>query len=317
MSNLCKISGKASLSFILGLLSPFLLVLAGLPALLLGYLGLRDINQSDGAYRGRALALCGMALGGISILLTLLGLGALALVQVREKANRVVCQDRLKQLGLAANQYADKNGAFPPGTLPQPDLPPERRLSWLAALLPYLGKGQPQADKQDSWDKLYDKIDRHKAWDDAANREAVNTPVLWYRCPSAGGQSAAAAPGITTYIGMAGVGADAAKLPVDDPLAGVFGYDRRVRLADLTKGTGQTMLAGETAKDNGPWAAGGSASVRGLDRNDLPYIGPDRPWGGLHPGGLNVLCADGRVAFLAQSIDPEIFERLTLIHASK
>ena len=85
------------------------------------------------------------------------------------------------------------------------------------------------------------------------------------------------------------MGRDAAELPRGDPLAGIFGYDRIVRREDLTAGATQTLLATETARDNGPWTAGGSPTVRGLDPTDAPYIGPGRPFGGMHPHGLNIL----------------------------
>jgi prepilin-type processing-associated H-X9-DG protein len=41
---------------------------------------------------------------------------------------------------------------------------------------------------------------------------------------------------------------------------------------------------------------------------EQPYIGPGRPFGGLHPNGVNVLFADGRVTFLSADIDPLVWE---------
>ena len=62
-----RLSGKAILSLILGLLVPVGWILAGLPALLLGFAGLREINQSDDRLRGliaRFLGHC-FVLGGL------------------------------------------------------------------------------------------------------------------------------------------------------------------------------------------------------------------------------------------------------------
>ena len=44
---------------------------------------------------------------------------------------------------------------------------------------------------------------------------------------------------MTHYVGVAGVGPDAGRLPADDPRAGVFGYGRQTRLEDITAGSSQ------------------------------------------------------------------------------
>ena len=70
---------------------------------------------------------------------------------------------------------------------------------------------------------------------------------------------------MTSYVGIAGLGPNAAELPVEDPRAGVFGFDRSTPLIEITDGTATTMAVAETAESNGPWKAGGPATVRGLD----------------------------------------------------
>ena len=76
------------------------------------------------------------------------------------------------------------------------------------------------------------------------------------------------------------------------------------------------MMAAETALDNGPWAAA-ERTVRGLDPAQKPYIGPGRPFGGLHARGLNVLWADGSVRFVTADIKPEVFAIQTTIAREK
>ncbi len=66
MSDAIQISGKAIVSSILGVLSLVLLVLTGIPAMVLGLRALREVNMSDGALRGRGLAITGMLLGAFS-----------------------------------------------------------------------------------------------------------------------------------------------------------------------------------------------------------------------------------------------------------
>ena len=73
------------------------------------------------------------------------------------------------------------------------------------------------------------------------------------------------------------------------------------------------MMVIETAKDNGPWIAGGPSTVRGLDLSGLPYLGRNGQFGGTHRGGANVLFADGSVRFIHESIHPQVFEDMATI----
>jgi prepilin-type processing-associated H-X9-DG protein len=120
-------------------------------------------------------------------------------------------------------------------------------------------------------------------------------------------------PGPMHYVGIAGVGADAPSLATGHPRDGIFGYDRQTRMVDIADGTSTTMMLAETTFANGPWTAGGPATVRGLDQGRQPYLGLGRQFGGAHPGGAMVAFADGSVRFLPETIAPTVFEAIATI----
>ena len=115
------------------------------------------------------------------------------------------------------------------------------------------------------------------------------------------------------YVGIAGLGTDAPDLPSGHPRAGIFGYHRQTRSAELKDGASSTMMLAETTARIGPWTAGGPSSVRGLDPNHRPYLGRGRQFGGTHRGGAMVAMADGSVRFLSDSIDSRVFEALSTV----
>ncbi len=306
-SSLCL---RAVLCFIFGALSPFLLFLTGVPALWMGLRALRLINASDGRLRGRRLAVAGMVLGGLGCAAAIFGSLAIVFVELRVRSQRLECLNNLRQVGGGVLNYQSINNAFPPGVVANSALPPDRRLSWLTTLPPYMEQKTKEAHVAQA---LHEQLDTSLGWDAGGNEAVAHAAALFCRCPAHPFADPRVARGATSYIGLAGVGRDAAELPRGDPLAGIFGFDRVVRAADLTAGATQTLLATETARDNGPWTAGGRPTVRGLDRAETPYIGPGRPFGGLHPHGLNILRADGGADFMTDEATPEFLEALTRV----
>jgi Protein of unknown function (DUF1559) len=156
-------------------------------------------------------------------------------------------------------------------------------------------------------------MNRNKPWDIEEKFSITKGPMPVYLCPANLNREDSAGFGLSHYVGVAGVGADAARLPKDDPAAGFFGYDRAIKRSDIKDGDSTTLAAIETTRDNGPWAAGGPATVRGLEPNRLPYVGRDAQFGSLHRGTTVALFADGSVRYVHNSIDPRIFEALATI----
>jgi prepilin-type processing-associated H-X9-DG protein len=215
---------------------------------------------------------------------------------------RIQCQSNLRNIVLGALSYANREGHFPSGTWPNPSLPPEKRLSWYAAIMPDLDSPE-----------LRDMLDGDRAWGDPANEKVANVMIGVLRCPDRP-QPPVESPMPTPFVGIAGLGTDAPFLPKGHPRAGVFGYDRQTTLNDIQDGASLTMVVTESGRVRGSWLAGGPATVRGLDTADLPYIGPGRQFGGLHKtSGANVAFADGSVRFVSDSVDPRIFEAISTI----
>jgi hypothetical protein len=259
------------------------------------------------------------------------GLLIAGIVQMRRAADRAQCGDTLRVLGVALGHYHVAMGQFPQGTLhadpfksspTSHPLPPERRLSWCPSLEPYIyqygGRLLEYADCP--WDgpencplRILYNDDEHSETEPKDLREGVFEPRRSWQCPANPSREPPGMPTFTHYVAIAGVGEEAPHLEKYDPLAGVFGYDRRTKREDLQRGTGHTLLLMETASGNGPWTAGGPPTTRGLVPGPQPYLGPGGQFGGSHPGGGWAAFADGSARFLSESMSPAVLEDLATI----
>lgn len=239
----------------------------------------------------------------IVVLIVLLTLGMLApkLSRLQKDANRTYCEYNLHTVFKAMDAYHGQAKALPTGTVLGVPLRPEERVSWMAALLPYL--------KEEELAKL---VDVKAAWTAPANAKARELGVPHYHCPALVNRQQSRSTPLTHFPGMAGLGEDAASLPAEHPRAGVFGYERARSFAEIQKsdGTSVTILILETAHENGPWIAGGNPTVRGLIADGPPSIGPGGQFGGAHAAGANALFADGSARLITADVAPAVLEAL-------
>ena len=91
---------------------------------------------------------------------------------VGEAARRSQCQNNLKQIAIALQNYESEYHCLPPAYTVDTNGRPLH--SWRTLIQPFIEQ-----------QTLYDKIDLTKTWDDPANKAAYDSVVSVYRCPSA------------------------------------------------------------------------------------------------------------------------------------
>ena len=197
-----------------------------------------------------------------------------------------------------------RKAAFPAGAGGAALLPPETRLSWIASMLPYY--------EYFDW---HSKLHFGQAWNSAENKPITSRPLDPVINPSLGLSLTDAGFPVTHYVGLAGLGADAATLEAQDPRAGVFGYQRRTPPEQIPDGASNTIALIGVSGRLGPWASGGEATVRPLTTR--PYVnGPDG-FGSGQADGMFVGMADGSVRFITKDIDPSVLEQLATVHGDR
>ena len=277
----------------------------------------------------------------IAIIAVLIGLLLPAVQKVRDAANRISCQNNLKQLGLALNNYHDTHLKFPPSQTQSP------AHSWLAFTLPYV--------EQDNVGRLYNF---RVAWQHASNRAATQTPVKTFNCP--------ATPEPWTRVNTAGHAVTDYSSPrqvapalMNDPAGyvaltpppanqAILHLGTGVAIKDVADGTSTSMLAVEDAarpvyylqgRVRGPQRSNDGCAnndvVNGVvngsgwaePTSDIPLHG-FQPGGtrcpgpcainctnnneifAFHTGGANAVFGDGPVRFLRETVNIRVVAAL-------
>ncbi|HVK13555.1 MAG TPA: DUF1559 domain-containing protein [Gemmataceae bacterium] len=256
----------------------------------------------------------------IAIIAILIGLLLPAVQKIREAANRMSCQNNLKQLGLAMHNYHDTNGAFPylrsGGG--------QNRHTWALILMPYL--------EQDNLLRVYktpitgtnmtDGMNNHTSTDPAmvAARQAQ---IKTFFCPSRRGTGSLSP--ITTGSTVTGMPSDYAACTGDTnvaPTTGVFQLVNSNHMTALTTfsgifdGTSNTLMIGEKhvqlGKINDPIQDGmimsGSEQQTYYRRAGASWplainssVAANSQFGSWHPGVCQFVFADGSVRAVKNS----------------
>ncbi len=257
----------------------------------------------------------------IAIIAVLLGLLLATVQKVRAAANRLECSNHLKQIGIALHHYHDSYKVLPPGCSYKKGTDPQPHMSWMTRLLPYL-------EQEQLWQRAVDAFAVEKFFEKPPHLDILARYMPHFVCPADPWSQVPWDYGnfqvaFTDYLGVEGF-----DLKKRD---GVLFLDSRIRLADITDGTSQTLMVGERPPSSehnfGWWYAGwgqiktGSADsvlgVRELCVHPKYKTCPPGPYEfhagagddpcdafhfwSLHPGGANFLFADGSVRFLSYS----------------
>jgi prepilin-type N-terminal cleavage/methylation domain-containing protein/prepilin-type processing-associated H-X9-DG protein len=276
----------------------------------------------------------------IAIIGVLLALLIPAVQAARESARRSQCQNNLRQIGLALQNYVGAEGKFPAGKKwsgPR-RLPQTQQVAWSSFLLGYLEQGN-----------IVPKIDFSVPLSDPANLAITGQIIEVYRCPSTvrveehrgedGRLIQLSIPGggmaCIDYLGSSGPDKD------DSPPGSTQPYGRQrgvligtkgmpdedtilepppVRVQHITDGLSNTLAVaectgrgveideGEIKSLNGAWASGNNVShiTKGINKLEAPEAWYKESIFSDHPGGANLLMSDGSVHFAADDTETTI-----------
>ncbi|WP_437223679.1 DUF1559 domain-containing protein [Planctomicrobium sp. SH661] len=205
----------------------------------------------------------------IAIVAVLLALLLPAVQQAREAARRTQCKNAMKQIGLALQNYHDAHATFPigagygvqtynqdfSGTNNAP-----RRAPWTVLILPYLDQANlySQFDFSDRFKGAYNETPTS-----GKNHDASLTPVSAYHCPSFNAPNDLLR---TNYFGVMGSGVAAWSHATSIGRAfwetGVLFRNSKVAIRDVTDGSSNTLIVGETKYQLGPKAPSPAGAAR-------------------------------------------------------
>lgn len=286
----------------------------------------------------------------IAIIAILIGLLLPAVQKIREAANRMKCQNNLKQIGLGLHNYQTQNGYFPPGAVASNGNAAEYAAikaklgitgsgishSWTIFLLPFI--------EQDNLFRLYNL---NANWASAANQQVRETQVPIFICPTTpGGLTRFNEKTVSGLAIRAAAGDYAPNNAYGSALEGVGLVDVAVNrdgvlevnlawsIAEIRDGTSNTSVIAECAGRPDEWQAGKLAIPKGqtdggwADR-DNEYIthgftadgvtnpGPchtnctnNNEVYSFHVNGANHVLADGSVRFIKANMDIRLFVKL-------
>lgn len=227
----------------------------------------------------------GMGLGAV-LSLAVIGIVVWAIMQpafaaARSAAKCSECEDNLRLIGSAIEQYYEEKGHYPPAMSFDDTGRPLH--SWRVLLLPYLGPRSQELAKLIKYDE---------PWDSADNSKFVSEIPLVYQCP----EDADALLGETSYLAVVGTNT---LINTDGPASRKASHDGPV----LRDNPAETMVVLEAANCSANWMDP-KKDIR-MSQLTAGLNGPNKMGGrSSHMQGVNILMADQSIVRL----DPNIVE---------
>jgi hypothetical protein len=274
-----RTNGLAVASLVLGGLSLIFSCLTGLFGLILGIVALVQIGGSNGAQKGKGLAITGMLLSFMLSIIVPLAMLLPAVSAVRHASKRVMTLNNARMLQLAQLNYESTHMRFPGN---------DNGLSWRVHILPFI-----------EYQDLYDQFNLDEPWDSPTNFALLDQMPECFKSPA--GEELP--PGKTRFLRPVGNGA--APLPGEgegeDQASFSFGM--------LTGGSSNTFAIVEVDSDY---------AVNWTQPSDYNFD-PESPMAGLGnaqtTGGFVVAGYDGSVMYLEPDVDPNAIKSGMTFHS--
>lgn len=275
----------------------------------------------------------------IAIIGILIGMLLPAVQQVREAARRIQCANNVRQLGLAVMNYESAHMHFPAGWITSDEMAPmeEPGWGWSAEILPFIEAKN-----------VFDRIDLTVAIDDHDHEDIIQTVIPVFLCPSDPADviqnmdvhideddhdhdddhlvaqdddhdhdHEGLWASRSNYSGVFGSG----ELDEDhlDEGNGSFFANSWLPISQFSDGTSNTIMIGERTNEHGPISWVGM--IPELDAPVARIVGAaDHPlsddhghledFGSYHPGGINVVLADGSTHFVSRDVSFTVYQAL-------
>jgi prepilin-type processing-associated H-X9-DG protein len=198
-----------------------------------------------------------------------------AVSAAREAARRAQCQNNLKQIGIALQRYHDEYQCYPPAYIA--DAAGKPLHSWRVLFLPYLDASLARQYRFD------------EPWNGQRNKRLAHRMPAVFRCPG----DPQADSQYTSYVASSGP-------------SYFFQAGRPIRQSEILDGLSNTIAVIEASGARVPWT-----EPRDPDPQIMGIAGAPTT---NHPGGINVLLADGSVRFVSAKIDAQVLAELLRIN---
>ncbi|QEH37022.1 hypothetical protein OJF2_56070 [Aquisphaera giovannonii] len=260
----------------------------------------------------------------ISIICVLLTILIPVLLSAGEAARRVSCENNLKELSLALQNYHTIRNVLPAGcwsnSRPVASTPDGYWLGWIPSILPKMEQS-----------RIFDSFNFDVGTGDAANSTVAFTQIKTLICPTGertgrgmslgwmgpqGGPSPSVSTPGPSYYAACHHDVEAA---IDEDNRGVMFLNSRVRLDDILDGLSSTLLVGElqTPSPLG-WASGTRASLRNtghpLNAFDGQPIGRALPEGQQGASDLSATSVEAAITEGRLRVSPQFVGGFSSAH---